>query len=65
MVPRGRNLWDQLLLVNSMVLISKIDVIQGILGAISLFFVVEVSFSCISWKRAGMKFNEEIGELLK
>ena len=31
-------------MVNLRVLISKIDVIRGFWGAISLFFVIEVSF---------------------
>ena len=43
-VVQERNLWDQVLLVNSRVLILKIDVKRGFWGAISLFFVSEVSF---------------------
>ena len=44
MVTRGRNLWDQVLLVTSRVLISKTDVIRGFWGAISLFFMFERSY---------------------
>ncbi len=47
MVTRGGNLGDEVHMVNSRALISKIDVIWGFLGAICLIFVFKVSFSCI------------------
>ena len=40
----GSEIYETCFLVNSRVLISKIDVIQGFWRAISLFFVFEVSF---------------------
>ena len=43
MVPQGRNLWDQVLFVNSRVLISKMDVIRGVSGALCLVLMLKVA----------------------
>lgn len=56
MVTRGGNLWDEVHLVNSRALISKIDVIRGYMGAICLIFVFKVSFSCIWTKPTRKRF---------
>ena len=65
MVTRGGNLWDEVHLVNSRVLISKIDVIRGFMGAICLIFVFKVSFSCIWTKPTRKEFYAEITNIWK
>ena len=44
MVPRERNLWDQVIMVNSRVLISKIDVFRGFWGPSASFSSLKSRF---------------------